>query len=230
MLQSIGFLELCHVDRQADDVARVGQLLVRKLRSGGAATGVAIGAFFDDLGLSSEELDPQIYSGLFEAILNTRNHAYEESGRANAAHLWWLAGALDQATNELIVCVYDHGVSIPVSLIRPYSKWPLIQTMRDLWHRTVGHSLAESDGSQDGLTISLAMQVGKTRTNESNRGKGLPAIENVIDICDSGYVAIRSRRGEYTRRKGEEPIVTTRVAALRGTLVVWRLKLPDRNA
>ncbi|MGE7469222.1 hypothetical protein ACQKLX_07270 [Bosea sp. NPDC003192] len=230
MLKSIGFLELCNVDQQSQGVARLDSLLIRKMRAGGSAAGEEIGAFLDDLGLAAVEQDPQIYGALFEAILNSHNHAYDHVEGADGIHLWWLAGALDEITNELIVCVYDHGVSIPVSLSRPYSKWPLLHTLQELWHRAVGHRLEESDGSQDGLTISLAMQLGKSRTNESNRGKGLPAIENVIDICESGYVAIRSRRGEYTRRKGEEPITTTRVAALRGTLVVWRLKLPGRQS
>lgn len=227
MLAAVGFLELSGVDRPTAPIFVSGTQTIRRFRACGDAPGPEIGSFLSDLGLSFELLPPEIYAGLFEAILNTANHAYATMADENAAtRLWWMSGSFDTSTRELVCSIYDHGVSIPVSLAGPAPKWPLSHIFKRLWRKARGRPLSVTDDSADGFSISLAMRLGKSRTGRENRGKGLPAIDNVIELCDDGYVAIRSRRGEYTRYKGMEPVVSTNVTPIRGTLIVWRAKLP----
>ncbi len=134
LLRSIGFLELCHVEPQGPPVGIVGSQKVRRFQACVDAVGEEIGSFFNDLGLLVEELDPQIYGGLFEAILNTRNHAYANSSSPEVLHRWWMTGSYDADLRELTVAVYDHGMSIPVSLAGDETDWSLVVIFRDMWN------------------------------------------------------------------------------------------------
>jgi hypothetical protein len=117
--------------------------------------------------------------------------------------------------------------TIPVSLSSERTDWDLLGPFKALWAKLKGRPIRPTDSEYDGFTIELAMQMGRSRTGEVHRGKGLPAIDSIIDLCDEGYVAIRSRRGEYLRHKGKEPVITNRVSPLDGTMIFWRLTLRD---
>lgn len=227
LLKAIGFLELCGVDRYNGNVSEIDGFIYRKLMACEDAVGEELGDFFDDVGIKLDDLHPQIYDGLFEALLNTRHHAYMGPGFNEDERCWWMFGAYSASTRELILTVYDHGISIPKSLLSGGSDWGLLQPFLDTFRRAFGWDPDGETSAHDGDVLHMAMTLGKSRTQKEYRGKGLPAIDHVIEVCDEGSVAIRSRRGQYVRRKGGEPSLSTHVHPLRGTLIVWQVTLPE---
>ncbi len=165
----------------------------------------------------------RVYDGLGEAIQNVQDHAYPlwltDGG---VARQWWMAGAVEPGKKRFTIAIYDHGISIPVSLPR----WTKFDEFRASVAKTVGGEYNPTDTPQrDGETIAKAVELGRSSTGKSYHGKGLPVIREVIDNCRTGTVRIISRNGSYSCTAGEAPKHASHASPLRGTLVEWEMLL-----
>lgn len=68
------------------------------------------------------------------------------------------------------------------------------------------------------------MQLGRSSTEESNRGKGLMDLARLIDATKSGAMTIHSRRGSYTYSPDTDGYKNTD-GFVEGTLIEWQLPL-----
>lgn len=161
-----------------------------------------------------------LHSGLDEAITNVCHHAYPPScGMRDKDKNWYLTGAFNAKTRELKVVFCDQGIGIPASL--PASK---------IWERilTSLSSLPSAERRQHATLLKAAMEVSRTSTGESDRGKGLPDMKEFIRQRGSGYLALMSGFGLYklTIDKGIEThksdVLNTPVE---GTLIIWKVTL-----
>lgn len=166
----------------------------------------------------------QMFSALIEAIENTRQHAYPKSGGQGAKLLpkWWLTGAAYPDERRLTLVVYDQGVSIPASVGSLHNAaWPGNNRVIRALKKLVGDSYKLDDPMLDAAKIRLAVQYGKSSTQQAHRGKGLHAIRDAIEHCPEGRLRIISRQGEYLIKRGKKPTSTNLGVQLAGTLIIW---------
>lgn len=161
-----------------------------------------------------------LHGGLDEAITNVGHHAYPSNcGVKNRNQNWYLTGAYDKSTKELKVVFCDQGVGIPASL--PASK---------LWEHVLSHlSLLPAAARQKHATLlKAAMEVDRTRTGESDRGKGLPDMKEFILQRGEGYLSLLSGFGLYklTVENGVEYVKSETLRfPIYGTLIIWKAQL-----
>lgn len=165
----------------------------------------------------------RVYDGLGEAIQNVQDHAYPvwltDDGLARK---WWMTGSVEPSKKRFTIAIYDHGISIPVSLPR----WTKYDEFRASVAKSVGGQYNPTDTPQrDGETIAQAVELGRSSTGKAYHGKGLPVIRDIIDNCRSGTVRIISRNGSYSCTAGETPKLAAHTSPLRGTLVEWDMLL-----
>lgn len=148
-------------------------------------------------------------------MTNVAQHAYPDPQKdIDIYQAWWMSGSFDTQTRLLTVMFYDQGVTIPASL--PQSKlWGAIKGMIN-------------PGSTDGEQISAAFEVGRSRTKEAHRGKGVAQLLHPLHVCSRGALRIISRRGVYVSNceNGQmECEVSNTKSALEGTFIEWKLYL-----
>jgi hypothetical protein len=85
-------------------------------------------------------------------------------------------------------------------------------------------------GHSDGNLIRAAMEVGKTRTHEKHRGKGLMDLRAVLDAL-GGVLQIHSNCGfyEYVAENSNEKCKTFKQMSILGTLVLWSVPIPQEQ-
>ena len=76
----------------------------------------------------------------------------------------------------------------------------------------------------DGQMIKAAVELGRTRTDADNRGKGLLDLLKLIDTVGGGSLQIFSRRGVYKYTHNSETF-TNDGNSIEGTLIKWELPL-----
>lgn len=162
-----------------------------------------------------------IYDGIVEAMTNTLHHAYigklgKELCYGLGRRWWMLSQEKDQA---LTVAICDLGIGIPRSL-------PLGQTfsrdiVRHLWSKL---KLDRNDGN----AIKVALELGRTRTNQKGRGKGLSEIIDAVNLSDDGMVLISSNRGIFTS-SAEGGYTHTDSHSIQGTLILWRVPVAAKD-
>ena len=232
VLRALGFHELLEMRPLRDWSIDSSSFKVLKFQTGQEAAGEHPGrlqeALLELLPPSQQEslLAAQPYGGMLEAILNSHSWAYPENHYWEHKVLpnWWITGAIDTDTNEVTVCAFDQGISIPVSLPR-WTHWS------DFEYR--GRKIAEKlklskpidHYSNDGLAIRLAMKIARSRTGLPQHGKGLRTMVEVAERAKHGRLRILSRNGEYVWETGKKPRSYTHSHPLRGTLVEWQLQL-----
>jgi len=82
------------------------------------------------------------------------------------------------------------------------------------------------DAYTDGQMIAAAMEYGKSRLNQAQRGKGLGDILRPVLADPSNSLRIISGRGLY-KYAGGRPSYETVSCPLLGTLIEWDLALSD---
>lgn len=157
--------------------------------------------------------------GLAEAITNSIHHAYKahRSDGCNRykEHRWWMF--THEADGMLQVLVCDLGIGISRSLPLKWSK-DLLRKLGAIFERK----------PEDVASIRMALELGKTSTEEQNRGKGLPQIWNALHDSNVGGVAILSGRGHvnYSADTGCEHDGAYN-SLLLGTLISWKVAVDD---
>jgi hypothetical protein len=155
-----------------------------------------------------------LYKGLVEAITNCVQHAYLHEPRSELRR-WWIFSQLKDETVTVGLC--DRGVGIPGSL-REAQHW-MFGLVSDAC-RELGLSL-----QNDGNLIRAAMKVGRSRTHEEHRGKGLRDIQAAVDGL-GGSLQIHSGRGFFFLEPARGPETCLNFSedmAIDGTVIVWAL-------
>ncbi|MGF1842484.1 hypothetical protein L4C39_04715 [Vibrio clamense] len=159
-------------------------------------------------------------SGLDEAITNVTHHAYPEGwDRRTKEKPWYMTGSYNETTRELKVIFYDQGVSIPKTLDN--SKWK--DGIFGLLTK-----IPAVDRRKDENLLEAAVEYGKTRTNEPDRGKGLGDLLVFIQQRKSGMLSILSGKGQYSFTLDNDKQKTTTSRSkypVQGTLIIWRVTL-----
>lgn len=91
----------------------------------------------------------------------------------------------------------------------------------------------------DALKIKAAIEIGRSRTKLSNRGKGLQQMVGILDTLgnNAAKVTIYSGRGVYRRtpKNGNTPEFLYKLddrrkqPGIRGTLIYWSIPLPGKG-
>lgn len=146
---------------------------------------------------------------LNEAITNTVGHAYENfngSKLPTELRKWWI---FSQYKDErFFVAIYDVGQGIPTSLRRK-PEWTEYLRVRQY---------------NDAYAIQSAIESNRTRTNQPERGQGLPEMLEFSKGLQAGGLMIMSARGgfEYKPVTGQSKRRNFH-AKLPGTLVQWAI-------
>lgn len=177
-------------------------------------------------------VDAKIYNGkmpandqwimgdaISEAFNNVFNHAYPDC--PDNEKTWW---ALCNVTDEgqLYISIYDNGVGIPKSILRPKSwirKIYSIDTLRAI--------------RKDSRRIKLAMQAGENRREEEKHGQGSESYRQLIKANPDGELWVLSGKGMYINyhdRDQEYEEAHEFKQSLSGTLVQWNIKVGQSNA
>lgn len=154
-----------------------------------------------------------LHGGLDEAITNVSHHAYPKNGnRRTAKKCWYLTGSYDDENKELEIVFFDQGIGIPKTLPKNFSEEVL--------------STLTING--DGDSISAAMELGRTRTRESDRGKGLPDLLTFLQKRESGNLSIFSLKGKLAleiKKDSKTEKCYNLSEQIPGTLIIWKVSL-----
>lgn len=157
-----------------------------------------------------------LFEGLSEAITNVGQHAYPDAN-SGAAKQWWVSASYDKKDRRLCVMFYDQGAGIPVTL--PSSEF--FENLKELFNTWV-----------DSQKIEAAMQIGRSASENTERGKGLQNLTEFAKSHAEGQLSIYSLRGMYrlvSKRNGGNSVVTTERRdfknSIGGTLIEWAVRL-----
>ena len=191
---------------------------------------------FDEI--LSEDTSKNVFTSLTEALTNCHHHAYEEKRiqtEMKSIKKWWLFS--QERDGVLTVCVCDLGIGIPRSLTRN------TPNVKEDWFTRLKGFIKDNKGKydRDSAAIKAAIEIGNTRTNLPNRGKGLNQIINKINtMCDHrASIAIYSNKGSYIINRGFvtdlpttdiiDGIAIPYTESIEGTVIVWQIPLDKQN-
>lgn len=226
ILGELGLFDLLNI--QGHSSARSpDKIVLLRLKSGRKAEGQKIARLQEelhDLGVLFDR-KKYIFDGLSEAVSNCIDHAYsvDEPGMPlRVSGRWWATSCYDPDTDSLRFFVYDQGVGIPRTLTDKEEWKPLLDRMLQvLGAATDALGLTKGDAE----IVRAAFEVGRTRTAQAERGKGLDQMAGVVRNVGSGYMRVISGRGDVsTDGKGsyETRLLPDQVG---GTLIEWSLPL-----
>ena len=160
------------------------------------------------------------FGGITEAMNNVVKHAYPQTTRNEkifgVTHPWWLGGSYNRQTDTLTISICDQGVGIPKTLPRRHPK----EKIDGLFGRL---GITQPD---DAAMIKAAIELGRTATRETHRGKGLQDIKRFVDSYENASLKILSLRGEYLHSKEagiEREKLILHTSPVYGTLIEWRI-------
>lgn len=159
----------------------------------------------------------KLYRVISEAMLNVSYHAYPRgSAKTNPQRgRWWLAGHVNRRSKELMIMFCDLGVGIPRTLPKLYK----MEMIRNLL------SILPGVNPNDGQMIQAAMELGRTRTGLTNRGKGLNDLRSFVDNAGVGELNIFSGHGHYQYKPGQGELVRNYATGIAGTLIKWTVPM-----
>ncbi len=167
----------------------------------------------------AKDAKSSFFRGLSEAMTNVSQHAYPDDWSPDKIKplrkTWWMLGHINKLRKELKVMIVDQGIGIPRSLPRAHTK----ERIKELL------SLLSVIDPTDGQMIRAAMEVGRSRLDETNRGKGLNDLKQIIDVCGAGTLRILSNKGEYRYTNNKNEKMQSYNDSLNGTLIEWSIPL-----
>jgi hypothetical protein len=123
--------------------------------------------------------------------------------------------------DQLSVAICDLGIGIPSSL-KQGRRWSIDQVFDFVDKIGLGR--------KDSYFIKAAMVLGRSRTNEEHRGKGLPELKTVIESVGAGYLKIFSDRGfYYYSTKDNKEDFGDFSTSIPGTLIQWKIPVPKAS-
>lgn len=221
LLCQMGYFELLKIPRPEEDTLTKGPTTFLQFKRG-VLDQKDGGRIAKELRINIEEIVGQqiqkqfLYEGLSEAITNVGQHAYRH-GSGFILQNWWLSASYDADTSRLCVMFYDHGSGIPETL--PYA---------DFFDKMRGFFSGWSDSDK----IKAAMEIGRSATGKSERGKGLQNLLEFARTHDEGQLTIYSLNGMYRRKystvngsQTAEIEQKDHKISIGGTLVEWYVQL-----
>lgn len=203
-----------------------GQVILVELTSAEVQDGEKVAQLQEDLMTLADFFEPKkyIFRALLEATNNAIEHAYDEDIELKYFNFkgkrWYATASYDPSKDSLRFFVYDQGVGIPASL-RSKQFWKSqVENMLD--------ALGLTDHDTD--TIDAAFELGKTRTEKDERGKGLKDMQNVVQKADAGYIRVISGRGDYTLHSSGRVDKRRHGSHIGGTLVEWCIPIHALNS
>lgn len=219
LFDDLGVYDLLSIDAPITDDSVDDNITLTPLKSGERFEGEKIDSlqrsFQDDIqGFTAR---PDLYDGLVEAAENAIAHAYPPADDFTpkfpfAGQRWWGAGCLDPIAMRLRFFIYDQGAGIPYTL--PRSEWA-----EQL--RAILSSVSAGWFADDGRLLRAALELGRTRTDQPNRGKGLQRMCEIVLSTHDSYMRILSGRGEVRIWSDGRVKETTHSMNIGGTLVEW---------
>lgn len=197
------------------------QVVLVELTSADVQDGTKVGKLQNDLMEIADVFEPKryIFRALLEATNNVIEHAYEEGIALKYANKkgnnWYATASYDPTKEALRFFVYDQGVGIPASL-RAKTDW--MAPIKALLDR-IGLTDHDSD------TIGAAFELGRSRTLQGERGKGLRDMLNVLNEARSGYIRILSGHGDYRVDYDGRVDKMRHNSHIGGTLVEWSIPI-----
>lgn len=169
----------------------------------------------DDLQMPSI-IAKRIFRALSEAMTNVNHHAYKTKSIrvSSVGGRWWMVASLSSRTRLFTLAFYDAGVGIPKTLPRKYT----MEKIRGVL------SLLPGMTPDDGQMIRAAMELGRTRTESTNRGLGLMDLTKLIDAAGAGAMHIHSRNGSYSYTPTKQ-VHSNSGGFVEGTLIEWQLPI-----
>lgn len=165
-----------------------------------------------------DSITDNLYNGVSEAITNSVMHAYPDDRSEDVRYLygkkkWWMFTGINEDILHVVVC--DLGIGIPNSLKHKHPD--LYEKFKSLF-RYKNHS----------KLIQVAMEEGRSRSDEPHRGLGMVELKNFINFTHNGKLAIFSQKGGFLYfGDGGENIERLRnfKGSMMGTVVAWSVPL-----
>lgn len=158
----------------------------------------------------------EVNNALCEAMTNAHHHAYPSSHvwwPAKPPGDWWATCAWTPDTGKMHMIIYDQGVGIPATLPRsPH------------WSATIPIIDRLDPERTDAGLIEAALELRRTSTNISGRGRGLYEMAEWVEHTQSGFLRILSGKGAVTYRPGKSVQRTNLRVPFQGTLVEWEIQ------
>jgi hypothetical protein len=159
-----------------------------------------------------------IWRGISEAVANTVDHAYikprEDPYPEHPDTKWWMFTQLRGGYLIAAVCDLGCGYSATIDRFVPET---VVAKFKEIFQ---GVDL-------DSQAIQTAMEYGRSRTRQDNRGKGSRDARAVLERHGIGELVIASNSGwvQYEFAGEEEPIVTAQSLgiSIKGTIIWWKL-------
>ncbi|MEX3937406.1 hypothetical protein AB4Y32_37710 [Paraburkholderia phymatum] len=227
-MRDSGFFEALHVNSRLDGEERTYPMEYIKVVSGSEADGhLARELRLKLLGpldvQVAQEAKTSFFRSLSEAMTNVSQHAYPDESLRGKIHVipkgWWMLGHINKLRSELKVMIVDQGIGIPRSLPK---KHPM-ELINEVLSKSL--SLLGIVKPTDGQMIKAAMEVGRSRMGQDNRGKGLNDLKKLIQACGSGRLRILSNHGEYTYTEGGSERLHAYDDSINGTFIEWTVPL-----
>ena len=200
LLSESGFYKLLNVKSRAGALPPSKTVRYISFRTDQKINGAEIARVREDLLGSDLKMPPNIarliFRAISEAMTNVNHHGYHRkvfpspTAALRMRGRWWMMATLNIPKNVFKLVFYDAGVGIPSTLPRKYN----IELIRKAL------SLLPGFRPDDGQMIEAAMELGRTRTELDNRGKGLLDLAKLIDMVGLGKMRILSRHGAYLYR------------------------------
>jgi len=209
----------------ASDGSAVGVLRIRNGLAEEIRRTEFLDRFLDPVFPEDTPLKGRVKGAVTEALLNIVDHAYPaDIARTDVcpSGRWWISGYRSDLHKRLWLCVYDLGVGLPATL--PRSRSSAI--------RNAISTMTGSDFISDHKMIKLAVHTSLTQTGAQGRGRGLREMARLIDRAGEGALWIMSRDGTYIYGRGthDQDVGSMTAETLRGTLIVWTIKITDAAA
>lgn len=217
VLTQIGVLDLCNQDFHINPEEEVGVVDWIGL-SGNVSDKLIPKEIFNFLEKVVGHMPPRVLvSAVNEALLNIKHHAYAD----DALGTWWLLA--HKKNDGVVIVVCDVGMGIPKSLESgSYEHHKLAQRYMIKLASKVQRNPKDSE------MVRASMKIGKTRTGKGHRGKGLPAMMNVVEQLNDKQLVLNiySNFGRFTKFGGvRKPVLNEYLDSIGGTVVVWMLPL-----
>lgn len=162
--------------------------------------------------LNNPSLTDDLIGSVKEAIINVIDHAYQTSSDMTEAPdqtPWYIFAQVRDNSIRMAVC--DRGFGIPRSMRTTHSKYlQLAFSASDHLGLTINHKL-----------ITAALEYGKSRTKEENRGKGFTMMQETVKNSTNGFLAIYSDKGLVRMNKHQVIESEDYDSTMNGTIILW---------
>ena len=225
LLGQMGFLELLFADSKISVHTKpLRNQIFLKFRSGYKLIGDDTMQMVESLQkrLAPCKLEPELllhlYTGIFEAITNTRHHAYKHKKQDEELKRWWISASIDTQTNEIKVVCYDRGKTIPKTIKNSKRIPAPLQFL--------GEDMSSHLSDGDVIITAIKKRISSTKSN--NRGVGLSELVRLIDKSQQGALRIYSGTGmaefNHSFNIRKEPCISRKLSRkMHGTLVEWSI-------